>query len=984
MDSATGWPDFPASKLADLETRTASMDAGEQRAYCETWIQLASCIRKTDSLRAGKASTASPMPWAEEVLWRLLTQDRKLREAVSDASVRSLIQRAHHLLEIYTGRTIDPVVVRLFPPPRQTVDPSVVENLRAAVEIEGRFFQLLHDIGAGTCEPIKSQEELAGCLLLALVLDCGVLGRAELNEALRILWSERPVRGVGAAFYLLINLHGSVTNIGQERRRLFITPVTAALSLAISPASGAVAPKISVALKAICKKLGFPRASAPRMRDLMRGAAARLRFADNIPQFVVDYAEGRLSSHSISEAAYRRIVNLAPWSDELLDDEPPSQAERALSPEPDGITSTAGSSKVGYCSAIARILDQPEEPTLLGQKIEKMQTEVSPSTPVEGLLSNWIISLLREPSSKGGARQPGTIRNMLNAIGPRLVAALGVTSPEQLSPDDWKTIHEEIMEEKHSGSWIGTIYSSFNHFLGWLVRTGHLSELPIEISATGQPSTVNATLLTPIEFEQLSANLTDDLSLESVADRQYQLFIGQMGQKAATRRGEARGLMRNELHLQRDPHVDLMHNAVRRLKTESSRRRVPLTLMGSQPLLDLAAELVSANPEVPRLIFADLLSADEETLLRKLSKKLAAITGDPDVSIHTLRHSAATWLLLVIYADDLQLSRFIKQWPFLESIIASAKQVRDTLLGAYGSVHGLHVIRQLLGHRHEEMSLQHYIHALDWLRFAAVTLVTGERDRSAVRGAAGIQFQYSGPSRQSVAVVIRSLEARFPDRIRREDVARSHHPSNVNMAPADARDLLRGWLDQSAALAKPECPDTVAVRRHTELVVLINKQRAVNKSKKSAGGLTALDEIRPAFPADKQLALGIARWITTASLPPADLSQFAESMIRAHVQRGSGRFGCKTLEAQPLLETLIGLGRVAGFSVDLFIERRTKSESMKDRRTDEQIESPADAATRGARKLFWTLSMGSKKDPQSTPLQALIWTLAMVAIENTA
>jgi hypothetical protein len=395
------WRNFPDSRRAELDRQISALDVTEAVAYHETWLELLPCIEKNSIHGDHPTPVAAPAAWAKDTLLRLMmTRGRNLFRTVQDLDVRSLVQRAHHLLEIYSGATIDPLVVRLVAPPKQTLSPSAMVDLRAAVEVEQRFISFLRALAHGEDRQPETVETLTGCIVLALILDCGVLGRRELSAALQVLWKERPVRAAGGSYYLWISLNEAAPEGTEERRRLFLTPLTAALAMAFAPPTGSAPPKVGLALRSICKHIGIPSDSRPRVTSLMRGAAARLRLAQNIPQFVVDYAEGRISSHAVSESAFRRLVGLSPWSS-AYSDEPAKTQSSGGGRQKDSEEGRSSARGGGLCTAMARLLDAGGSSEELRDRIDKLRHSHPPKTPVEQLLCEWIVDLLIAPSAKG-------------------------------------------------------------------------------------------------------------------------------------------------------------------------------------------------------------------------------------------------------------------------------------------------------------------------------------------------------------------------------------------------------------------------------------------------------------------------------------------------------------------------------------------------------------------------------------------------------
>lgn len=109
------------------------------------------------------------------------------------------------------------------------------------------------------------------------------------------------------------------------------------------------------------------------------------------------------------------------------------------------------------------------------------------------------------------------------------------------------------------------------------------------------------------------------------------------------RLAEVVGLLVSDVHLDCPvPHINLVHHEHRRLKNNSSVRRVPLVGEG----LEVALELLQSKPEGKYLFPRYTVGRGSDRVSAALMKHLRTITDNPKYTVHSLRHSMEDRLLL--------------------------------------------------------------------------------------------------------------------------------------------------------------------------------------------------------------------------------------------------------------------------------------------------------------------------------------------------
>lgn len=102
--------------------------------------------------------------------------------------------------------------------------------------------------------------------------------------------------------------------------------------------------------------------------------------------------------------------------------------------------------------------------------------------------------------------------------------------------------------------------------------------------------------------------------------------------------------------------------------------------------------------------------------VRRVMQGVHAVTKDPRLVLHHLRHSCATWLWLKLRAPDYpSITSYLSTMPALRRELRQAKRLRIQLCGASPGPSRAYsnVVSRILGHGMPVTSLEHYIHVAD-------------------------------------------------------------------------------------------------------------------------------------------------------------------------------------------------------------------------------------------------------------------------------
>ena len=167
----------------------------------------------------------------------------------------------------------------------------------------------------------------------------------------------------------------------------------------------------------------------------------------------------------------------------------------------------------------------------------------------------------------------------------------------------------------------------------------------------------------------------------------------------------------------------------RELKTSNSTRKLPLYALLSEHELQLlrnwkAKRLTEINDPTEDYLFGipNLYPnfVSEDTLFPIIHKAMRDVIGDRLLRYHHLRHSFATWVFFLLMMSDLDtVPNLFDHLPITSALLKSCKAFREKLYG-HSDITRKHnyAVASLLGHSGPDISLEHYIHCLDWISAA--------------------------------------------------------------------------------------------------------------------------------------------------------------------------------------------------------------------------------------------------------------------------
>lgn len=144
------------------------------------------------------------------------------------------------------------------------------------------------------------------------------------------------------------------------------------------------------------------------------------------------------------------------------------------------------------------------------------------------------------------------------------------------------------------------------------------------------------------------------------------------------------------------------------------------TMLAGRPREAVQQERLLAMSDLP----SDTVS--KQGTVNRVMQALHAVTGEPRLVLHHLRHACATWVWLKLRAPDYpEVVNYVASMPALCQELGQARRLRVLLCGATSGPSRLYsnVVARILGHGMPGTSLEHYIHVADVFLGATTTRV---------------------------------------------------------------------------------------------------------------------------------------------------------------------------------------------------------------------------------------------------------------------
>ncbi|HBG32050.1 MAG TPA: hypothetical protein DDW98_15735, partial [Gammaproteobacteria bacterium] len=520
------------------------LNGEQQKALLQTWSHLTALLESRKLTIKELVSGVGRQPESvTTLLFAYLNQRRQALKSPTDDQLNDELGLFIFLLRILGLEVPTGLTLKRHPKPKQAFPKTSAEDLALAGRLPGQLAELFSQIYQGKA-PLLTPEEAQGALALALVLESGVHGLGELRAALTHARTE-PIRATRGLRYFWLKL-GESRGVVLEHRRTFLTPLTAAIALGLHRESPVSECDIKSALRVIGRRLGYRRQRLS-ITGLARAASTMLRAKREVAQFIVDYADQLFVCHSVGEQAWRRIVKLCPWPDEVIEDDATSRAQEPEPPE-DELVPTTPPIRADALYRTSKVLNTAKSTEASLERLNAEMSELRAQCahlPILQELLTWLMTLHSQPSSNGQVRRIRSIRNLFNGLAARAVAVYRDRPIHSIDSEEWLYVLDAITDDPISESWRNTIRYAVYHFLSDLTERRVIPQSPFKEAIGRAGSAVNANVLTPEEFDRCTKFLLSRHGAVTSAERACG-FVLSMCWHYGLRRAEALGLLAQE------------------------------------------------------------------------------------------------------------------------------------------------------------------------------------------------------------------------------------------------------------------------------------------------------------------------------------------------------------------------------------------------------------------------------------------------------
>ena len=710
-------------------------------------------------------TTASSLAWQKDNNEQQLPPNQ-LRDELT--AISHLIREKAKLAVIQAPAHPIPIIL---PAPRNRLDHVTHRDGMARLEALEDGMDALCAAGIDDLSDIQ----LLGLSCISAARHCGVLNLHEQRALARSM--DAPIIGTGQWWHVDLQLT-SGRNEQLELRRVFLSPYAAAVRIACVQrlqSSKTRNPKLlgkkndsqlnrlmNASVRAFARRVGLSRKDVPgELSEVMSWQAARLRVT-GMP-LLEAYATRSIISHSVPLNVFRRWEGLAPIATDQAERIQAGGEENNDDDEAESSKSASGPHQQ-LLDRVRRIFRSHDQFDDRHKAFEALRIESGGYLPPSLSCLIEFGQSIASGSVRGCKRQKGvSISMMLYKLGPAWLDATDALELNALNQGDIESICQDILDQNQSPTKRARINRPLRQFLEFLEDAGYLTGLDLpEIPHALGLQAVSANVATPREAEFAAKFMLEQSGFASMEERKAAAAMVQVASRCGLRRNEILHVKSGDLH-----HDTLLvrPNAHRELKSTGSQRLVPLALAPTEARDRFARYCDAADPGTP-IVSAALGTTEaiyEWRFFPIMNAALKQAINDPGFRFHHLRHGTATWLLVSLLAEDLNLQRFADRAEWLADAIKTTRRDKMLITGNSGpSRKALTGTSLLLGHSSPKVSIEHYTHCLDLLLHAQCDTSHIHMNAAKISGLLGIGHRsVQRWTTAGTAIVMSNLEKRF-------------------------------------------------------------------------------------------------------------------------------------------------------------------------------------------------------------------------------
>ena len=491
---------------------------------------------------------------------------------------------------------------------------------------------------------------------------------------------------------------------------------------------------------AYAKARAFTHLMPSGVKELMM--ALKTRMHHHVPPWMVDYAVDRQANVSLPDWSWDRLIS------------PPTSYRMELTERERLITTVRGAASKDADDAeeAEEQEDWPSQLKGLASQILKRDdnlrerilhwrnAQATPLLPSVRLITDWVTDWLL---AKGRGRKVKGYRSvyaMTNAIGGRLVGQLG--GADLLKTDSQEAfieVYQAALEDTVSTKARYRVANALRSFHDYLVVKHDSPKVDPEVfSVSGRiGNIVDANLIGLDTFFRalrwLSSEATRCYGKDVATELQ---LIAALAYFCGLRRSEAIGITTNDVKAieavsdvaMLETWIAIYPNGLRGVKTRAGHRDAPLHILATQVELTRfrnwfdRRKLLAAGACVP--LFPSFIhngkANDKDSKLELITRALQHCADDSTLRFHHLRHSFASWLLLMLWLGEEEDLSILPDW-FLPTEHDGrrwkiAAHLRSSLLGRAPTNRRTTLqVSALMGHSGTDITFSTYIHVADFI-----------------------------------------------------------------------------------------------------------------------------------------------------------------------------------------------------------------------------------------------------------------------------
>ena len=612
-------------------------------------------------------------------------------------------------------------------------------------------------------------ENQVGAILLSAMLWDGLLEKAAIDALAQCL-GKPLVRGP-SGYWLDLLLYPD--NPARTRiRRFWLNPLTTLLWLRYD-GEATVGMNADLAIESLLSHLCEN--GPPTISELIKGIAQEISL--ELPEVLVHVATGQSLTYPIKAERWHVIQGIGRPGETIPELIEAYGAQGApTSKEYPKIESNEKSSN-------DPLLELVNPPGMVGLRkamrakgvremvkaLERVLQDEALQPPIINHLARW----LKKPSTRAKA---STRSWMFGLIGARLVSICGDDEPWVYDDDELEHTYASVIEDgKSTSQRIGMRYAltSFHRYLSKgdpLKRPALLNEI--------ERSEVSSRVVTHEEYHNALKLLgqpraTDEDPQWLQACQLALILFFRLGM----RRRELLWLPLHDIHGRNSIEILVRPFTERTLKTSNALRTLHLNGFLSEKEFSLVQDWLErrrneaiVNPGdfyFFSLSDSERVRIPEARVIDRIVEALRSVSGDPNIHLHHLRHSFATWttmsLIGDVIEDDFRAWSHMpdtQQWLRTFPAVIKAYSLREA-----PQRNLLYQVATLMGHSTPAITMEHYIHATDYLLGSAMCTAMELAPEDIGRHGTGLSLRtYQRWVAEGWQGMIARLAMRFPDR----------------------------------------------------------------------------------------------------------------------------------------------------------------------------------------------------------------------------